>query len=300
MNQIEAMRIFVRVAEQASFTRAADSLGLRKTSVSHAVQTLENALGARLLHRTTRRVQLTQDGQAYYERARELLAEFEELETLFQRSAQALRGRLRVDMPSAMARKHVLPHLPAFLAAHPHLELELSSTDRYVDVVREGFDCVVRAGTLGDSRLVARRLGAYRVVNCASPRYLERHGVPHSLEDLAHHQLIHYVSTLGARSAGFEYPHGHEYRTQPMPGVLTVNSADAYEHACLAGLGIIQAPAPGVREYLQSGALVEILPQYRPEPMPVSIVYAHRRNLPRRVEAFMDWIATTMHPHLAD
>ena len=300
MNQVEAMRIFVRVAELASFTRAADSLGLRKTSVSHAVQTLENALGARLLHRTTRRVQLTQDGQAYYERARELLAEFEELQTLFQRSAQTLRGRLRVDMPSAMARKHVLPHLPAFLTAHPHLELELSSTDRYVDVVREGFDCVVRAGTLGDSRLVARRLGAYRVVNCASPGYLARHGVPQSLDDLAHHQLIHYVSTLGARSPGFEYPHGDTYRTLPMPGVLTVNSADAYEHACLAGLGIIQAPAPGVREYLESGVLVEILPQYRPEPLPVSIVYAHRRNLPRRVEAFMDWIAATMHPHLAD
>ena len=300
MNQLEAMRIFVRVAEQSSFTRAAESLGLRKTSVSHAVQTLESALGARLLHRTTRRVQLTQDGQAYYERARELLAEFEELETLFQRSAQALRGRLRIDMPSALARQHVLPQLPAFLAAHPHLDVELSSTDRYVDVVREGFDCVVRAGPLADSRLVARRLGAYRIVNCASPAYLARHGTPHALEDLAHHHLIHYVSTLGARSSGFEYPQGDEYRTLPMAGVLTVNRADAYEHACLAGLGIIQAPAAGVREYLQSGALVQILPQYPPAPMPVSIVYAHRRNLPRRVAAFMDWIALLMQPHLTE
>ncbi len=300
MNQLEAMRIFVRVAEQSSFTRAAESLGLRKTSVSHAVQTLESALGARLLHRTTRRVQLTQDGQAYYERARELLAEFEELETLFQRSAQALRGRLRIDMPSALARQHVLPQLPAFLAAHPHLDVELSSTDRYVDVVREGFDCVVRAGPLADSRLVARRLGAYRIVNCASPAYLARHGTPHALEDLAHHHLIHYVSTLGARSPGFEYPQGDAYRTLPMAGVLTVNSADAYEHACLAGLGIIQAPAAGVREYLQSGALVQILPQYPPAPMPVSIVYAHRRNLPRRVAAFMDWIALLMQPHLTE
>ena len=300
MNQLEAMRIFVRVAEQSSFTRAAESLGLRKTSVSHAVQTLESALGARLLHRTTRRVQLTQDGQAYYERARELLAEFEELETLFQRSAQALHGRLRIDMPSALARQHVLPQLPAFLAAHPHLDVELSSTDRYVDVVREGFDCVVRAGPLADSRLVARRLGAYRIVNCASPGYLARHGTPHALEDLAHHHLIHYVSTLGARSPGFEYPQGDAYRTLPMAGVLTVNSADAYEHACLAGLGIIQAPAAGVREYLQSGALVQILPQYPPAPMPVSIVYAHRRNLPRRVAAFMDWIALLMQPHLTE
>lgn len=157
---------------------------------------------------------------------------------------------------------------------------------------------MVRAGTLGDSRLVARPLGAYVVVNCASPAYLAQHGVPRSLEELAHHQLIHYASTLGARSAGFEYPEGEHYRTLPMPGVLTVNSADAYEHACLAGLGIIQAPAPGVREYLLSGRLVEILPQCRPEPMRVSIVYAHRRNLPRRVQAFMEWIAATLKPHL--
>lgn len=299
MNRLEATRVFVRVAEQASFTRAAETLGLRKTSVSHAVRALEDALGTRLLHRTTRRVRLTQDGAVYYERARELLTEFDELESLFQRSEQALRGRLRVDMPSAMARKHVLPHLPTFLASHPRIELELSSTDRYVDVVREGFDCVIRAGSLGDSRLVARPLGAYLVVNCASPGYLAQHGVPRSLEDLAHHQLIHYVSTLGARSPGFEYPDGERYRTLPMPGVLTVNSADAYEQACLAGLGIIQVPAPGVRESLSSGALVEILPQYRPEPMPVSIIYAHRQNLPRRVQVFMDWIAETMKPHLA-
>jgi len=298
MNRLEAMQIFVRVAEQASFTRAAESLGLRKTSVSNAVQALEAALGARLLHRTTRRVQMTQDGQVYYERCKELLADFEELDGMFQRSAQALRGRLRVDMPGAMARKHVLPRLPQFLAAHPQIELELSCTDRYVDVVREGFDCVVRAGTLGDSRLVARRLGAYPVVNCASPAYLKKYGAPTTLDDLASHQLIHYVSTLGARSPGFEYPDGDGYRNLPMQGVVTVNSADAYEHACLAGLGIIQSPTAGLREHLESGRLVEILPQYPPEPMPVSIIYAHRRSLPRRVQVFMDWITETMKPHL--
>lgn len=299
MNRLEAMQIFIRVAEQASFTHAAEGLGLGKTSVSNAVQALEKALGARLLHRTTRRVRLTQDGQVYYERCKELLAEFDELDGMFQRSEQALRGRLRVDMPGLVARRHVLPRLPQFLAAHPRIEMELSSTDRYVDVVREGFDCVVRAGTLGDSRLVARRLGAYAVVNCASPAYLNKHGTPNTLDDLADHLLIHYVGTLGARSPGFEYPDGDRYRSMPMRGVLTVNSADAYEHACLAGLGIIQAPASGIREYLDSGALIEILPQYPAEPMPLSIVYAHRRNLPRRVQAFMDWIAQTMKPHLA-
>jgi DNA-binding transcriptional LysR family regulator len=298
MNQIEAMRIFVRVAEQASFTRAAEGLGLRKTTLSGAVQALEGALGARLLHRTTRKVQMTQDGLAYYERCKELLAELEELDGMFQRNEQALRGRLRVDMPGAMARKHLLPRLPQFLAAHPLIELELSSTDRYVDVIREGFDCVVRAGTLGDSRLIARRLGVYPVINCASAAYLNKYGTPTTLDDLAGHHLIHYVSTLGARSPGFEYPDGGRYRSLPMQGAVTVNNADAYEHACLAGLGIIQNPAAGLREHLESGHLVQILPQYPPEPMPVSIVYAHRRNLPRRVQVFMDWVAETLKPHL--
>lgn len=299
MNRLEAMQIFVRVAEQASFTRAADSLGLPKASVSTAVQQLEGALGARLLHRTTRRVQLTQDGQAYYERCKDLLADFDELHTLFQREEQSLRGRLRVDMPGGMARKQVVPRLPQFLAAHPQIELELSSTDRFVDVVREGFDCVVRAGTLGDSSLIARPLGRFAVVNCASPAYLERHGTPRTLDDLARHRLIHYVSTLGARSPGFEAPDGNGgWRSIPMPGALTVNNADAYEHACLAGLGIIQAPEAGMRDLLERGALVEVLPQHRAEPMPVSIIYAHRRNLPRRVRVFMDWMAETMRPYL--
>lgn len=299
MNQVEVMQAFVRVAEQASFTRAAESLGLPKASVSTAVRQLESTLGVRLLHRTTRKVQLTQDGQTCYERCKDLLADFDELHSLFQRSEQSLRGRLRVDMPGGMARKHVLPRLPEFLAAHPQVELELSSTDRYVDVVREGFDCVVRAGILRDSSLIARPLGSYRVVSCASAAYLKKYGIPRTLEDLAGHQLIHYVSVLGAKSTGFEYPEGKSYRNLPMQGALTVNNADAYEHACLAGLGIIQSPAAGLRELLDSGRLVEILPQYPPEPMPVSIVYAHRRNLPRRVRAFMDWMAEIVGPHLA-
>jgi DNA-binding transcriptional LysR family regulator len=299
MNRLEAMQTFVRVAEQASFTRAAESLGLPKASVSTAVQQLEGALGTRLLHRTTRRVQLTQDGQAYYERCKDLLADFDELHTLFQRDEQSLRGRLRVDMPGGMARKHVLPRLPQFLAAHPQIELELSSTDRFVDLVREGFDCVVRAGNLGDSSLVARPLGRYAVANCASPAYLERHGTPRTLEDLGRHRLVHYVNTLGSKSLGFEAPDGRGgYRNIPMQGALTVNSAEAYEHACLAGLGIIQAPQAGVREHLEHGALVEVLPQYRAEPMQVSIVYAHRRHLPRRVRVFMDWMVETMRPYL--
>lgn len=296
MNTVEAMQVFVRVAEQASFTRAAESLGLLKATVSVAVQQLESSLGTRLLHRTTRKVQLTLDGQAYYERCKELLSELDNLQSMFQQSGQALRGRLRVDMPSGLARLYVVPRLPEFLQAHPQVEFELSTTDRLVDLVQEGFDCVLRAGVPRDPQLIARKLGDMAFVNCASPEYLRRRGTPQTLGDLSKHDLVHYVNTFGTTSLGFEYPDAGEYRHLPMSGPVVVNSSDAYNAACLAGLGLIQAPEIGVREHLARGGLVEVLPQYRPGPMPVSLLYAHRRNLPKRVRVFMEWIAEVLRP----
>ena len=203
--RLNAMQIFVRVAELASFSRAAEDLGVPKAAASTAVQKLEAHLGARLLHRTTRKVEVTQDGRAFYERAKDLLADMDELQAMFQHGQQALRGRLRVDMPTGTARNYIIPRLAEFLDAHPQLELELSSTDRRVDLIREGFDCVLRVGTLTDSSLVARPLGAFRIVTCASPAYLRRHGKPRRIGDLAKHKLIHYVTTFGARPDGFEY-----------------------------------------------------------------------------------------------
>jgi DNA-binding transcriptional LysR family regulator len=298
MNQLDAMQIFVRVAELASYTRAAESLGMPKASMSTAVQQLESEFGARLLHRTTRKVQMTQDGRAFYERCKDLLADMDELQTMFQQGPQALRGRLRVDMPSTLARTTVVPQLPQFLRQHPLLELELSSTDRKVDLVREGFDCVLRVGSAEDPNLIVRPLGAFPLLNCASPDYVRTHGMPSSPEDLAHHQLIHYVATLGGKSSGFEYHDGVAYRSVAMPGVITVNSAESYQAACLAGLGIIQAPATGVRPLIDEGLLVEVAPHLRAEPMPVSLLYAHRRNLSRRVQVFMSWVTEVMAPHV--
>jgi DNA-binding transcriptional LysR family regulator len=277
INRLDAMRIFVRVAELSSFTRAAETLGLPKASMSAAVQKLEKLVGARLLHRTTRRVQLTQDGRTFYERCKDLLADMDELQSMFQQSPQSLRGRLRVDMPSSAARDMVIPRLPEFLREHPHLELELSSTDRKVDLVREGFDCVLRVGAVQDPSVVARQLGRFRMINCASPAYLARYGVPRTLEDLAHHQLVHYVPTLGARSTGWEYFDGAKYRNLDMPGAITVNNVEAYEAACLAGLGLADFPS---------------------EPMPVALLYAHRRNLSQRLKAFMNWMAQILAPYL--
>lgn len=298
MNQLEAMQIFVRVAELASYTRAAESLGMPKASMSTAVQQLESEFGTQLLHRTTRKVQMTLDGRACYERCKDLLADMDELRSMFQQGPQELRGRLRVDMPTGIARSTVIPRLSEFLAAHPRLEIELSCTDRKVDLVREGFDCVMRVGSVDDVSLIARPLGMFAVTNCASPEYVRTHGMPRTVEDLAHHRLIHYVGTFGAKSMGFEYHDGVAYRTVDMPGAITVNSAEAYQETCVAGLGIIQAPGPGMRMLIEQGLLVEVAPELRAEPMPVWLLYAQRRNLSRRVQVFMTWIADLLKPHL--
>jgi len=298
MDFAQSLRAFQRVVELGGFTRAADSLGLPKASVSTAIQQLEARVGTQLLHRTTRRVQPTADGRVFYQRSRDVLADMEELHSMFQTEAQQLRGRLRVDMGSGMARMFVLPQLAAFLAEHPQLEIELSATDRLVDVVREGFDCVLRGGTPQDSSLVARTLGAMRIVNCASPAYLARHGVPRTLQDLDAHALVHYVSTLGQRPAGFEYHDGEKYALRPMGGAVTVNNVEAYHAAALAGLGIIQVPLLSVRQALADGQLVEVVPALVAEPMPLTLLYAQRRHLPRRVRVFMDWLAALLAPHL--
>ena len=302
MNQLDAMQVFAKVAELGSFTQAADTMGLPKASASAAVQQLESLLGTRLLHRTTRKVQMTQDGQVFYERCKDVLADVEEMQTLFRSDPASLRGRLRVDMPLAVARDVVLPSLPVFLQAHPELEIELSSTDRRVDPVREGFDCVVRVGVLSDSSLIARPVGEYRLINVASPAYLAHYGTPATLGDLANHRLVHYVPTLGARSAGFEYTDpANPARTVsvPMSGALTVNNSDAYLGACLSGLGIIQSPEAALLPYIRTGQLVEILSAYRPAPMPVSLIYPNRRHLPRRVQVFMKWIEQLMQARLS-
>lgn len=290
MDKIHAMQLFIRVAELESFSRAAETLSLPKGSVSRQIQALENMLGTQLLHRTTRRVSLTQDGMVYYERAKDLLTNLDELDGLFQHEPSSISGRLRVDMPVGIARNLIIPRLPAFLQQYPGIEVELSSSDRLVDVIREGFDCVVRVGTLKDSGLIARPLGRLSVINCASPAYLERFGYPDTLDDLASHAVVHYASTLGTRPQGFEYFNGTSVQWVKTGGVLTVNSTETYHAACIAGLGIIQVPRVGVRDALRTKKLIEILPQYRAEPMPVSLIYPHRRNLSRRVHLFMEWL----------
>lgn len=299
MTSHDPLRIFTRVAELGSFTQAALGLGMTKTNASHAVRQLELRLGTRLLQRTTRRVQLTQDGQLFYERCKDVLDDLEELHGLFQHDgSQPLRGRVRLDMTTITARSLVIPRLPELLAEHPGLELEISATERRVDLVREGFDCVLRAGPLADNALVARPLGRMTMVNCASPDYLARQGTPRTLADLSRHRLVHYVPTLGGKSAGFECVENGEDRRIAMAGAITVNNAESYAAACMAGLGLIQAPLMGLREHLSSGRMVQVLPEHRARAMPLSLIYPHRRQLPRRVRVVMDWLAAVLAPQL--
>lgn len=297
---LQELRVFTRVAELGSFTRAAEQLGLAKGRVSAAVQHLETQVGARLLHRTTRQVRLTADGEQFLERCKELLADAEHLQAMFVPAAAGLRGRVRIDLPNTFARDVVIPRLPQLLADHPLLEIGISTTDQRVDVVREGFDCVLRVGTLADSELVARPLGLLRQSNVASPAYLRAHGTPKSLADLAQHRIVHYAARLGTQGAGWEYEEGGKVRVLPMRSTLVVNSTDAYQAACLAGLGFIQAPVRGTRRLVEAGLLVEVLPDHVAPPMPVSLLYPHRRHVPPRVQAVLQWLAEVVVVDLAE
>jgi DNA-binding transcriptional LysR family regulator len=295
--QLDSLRMFAKVAELASFTRAADHLGLSKARVSEAVQKLEAEVGSRLLQRSTRAVRLTSDGEQFLAAARELLTGADELFGMFQ-TPSTLRGRVRLDLPQSLARSLFIPRLPELLAAHPQLEILLSTTDRRVDVIREGFDCVLRAGKVTEPGLVARRLGELAMMSCASPGYLKRYGTPRSLDDLDHHRVVHYSARFGADTPSFEYLDGSVYRERPMHSALTVNSTDSYLAACIAGLGIIQAPRLGLLRSVAAGDIVEVLPKFTCEPLPVSLVHAHGRSVPKNVRAVMSWIAQLIGPHL--
>ncbi|KAF6627085.1 LysR family transcriptional regulator [Pantoea agglomerans] len=298
MDKIQAMQVFVRVAEMGSFTRAAESLGVPKGSVSRQIQALENQMATRLLHRTTRRVQLTQDGLVYYDRCLDLLSMIDDMDSLFQHEPASLSGKLRIDMSVAMATSFILPRLPEFLQHYPGVEIELSSSDRQVDVIREGFDCVIRVGELKDSGLIARKIGTHTLINCASPGYLSRFGMPIRLEELSQHAMVHYSQQLGQASPGFEYFDGRQCHYVHTGGVVTVNSTETYRAACLAGLGIIQVPAAGIQTLLERGELVEVLHRFPARPMPIHLLYPHRRNVARRVRVFMEWLSQVLQEYV--
>ena len=290
MDRFEAMQRFLLVAQYGSFTRAAEALDLPKSSISSAVQFLERKLGTRLFHRSTRRVTLTNDGEAYLIQSRAILMELDAVESQFQQQGDAISGVIKVDMPSRFASTVVLPHLSDWLDNYPNVQIKISSADDTADLVKEGIDCVVRVGDLNDSVLIARPLAMYQPFNCVSPEYLEKFGEPKTLASLQDHWLIDYSPKMGNSQAMFEYVEKGKTQQLAMPSVLAVNGTDAYLSACLSGLGIAQIPALGIRAHLEAGRLVRILPKYEAAAMPVSLLYLSRRQVPRRLSLFMDWL----------
>lgn len=293
MDHLAALRVFIRVAESGSFSRAAEALNLPRASVTTAVQAVETRAGTRLLSRTTRRVALTPDGTAYLERCRRLLDDVDDMDALFRQGADQIKGRLKVSLPERLANHTLIPALPAFLARYPGVQVELAVTDRFVDLVGEGVDCVIRAGELRDSRLIGRRLGTMVQGSFASPAYLSAHGTPIEPADLPGHRLIGYVGPQGA-DFSWEYMEAGRPRQIVVPARLAVDNAEAQVAAAMAGLGLIQVPVYGIRPQVKDGRLAEVLAGYRPPPLPMTVLYPHRRHRSPKVTAFIDWVESVL------
>lgn len=300
MDRIERLRIFARVVECQSFSRAAETLRIPRSTVSTAVKELEDTVGARLLNRTTRSVLLTHDGTAFYERAVQLVGDVEEVEGLFRTSSARLSGKLKINVPGRIGRLIVAPALPDFLARYPGIALEVGITDRIVDLQHEGIDCVIRVGDLADSNLIARRIGDIDIINCASKAYLKVHGIPRRVSDLRRHRTVVYVPPSGGKPEPWDYVGRNGPLTIAVPHAVAVDNAEMQIACALAGLGLIQVPAYDVRAHIANGELVEILPRHRPAPMPVHIVYPHRRHLSGRLQAFKDWVSVLLRQHVIE
>ena len=293
MDHIRAMELFVRVVETGSFTAAAAALRLSRTRATMEIQQLERHLGVRLLQRTTRRVSPTGDGTVYYEEVRRLLRELRDLEAGLAGAAASARGRLRVDVAAVAGREVIAPALPRFLERHPEIVVELGSTDRPVDLVAEGVDCVVRGGDVHDETLVGRRLAELPVVTCAAPAYLERRGNPRSPQQLEGHVFVSFFSARTGRVFEVDWtpPGGGERIALRPPHVAAANDAGTFLSLVSAGLGIAQTPlSPGVRDRIRRRELRVLFPGWRPEPLPIHVLYPQTRVLPARVRAWVDWL----------
>lgn len=303
MDRLKAMQTFVRIVEASSFSKAAETLSLPRASVTATMQNLEAYLGTRLLHRTTRRIALTVDGEAYFEECLRILGAIDEAENAFRgQAAQEPGGKLRLDLPGALGRNVVLPRIGQFIALYPKIELVLSTGDRLIDLTREGVDCALRVGALQDSSLVGRQLGLMHFVTCAAPSYLDVHGSPRSIEDLDRHSTVVHLSGRTGRALDLDFVVDGRVVTARMKGPVAVDDADAYVTCGLQGLGLIQAARYQLAAHLASGALVEVLPQWRPAAMPVSLLYPHGRSSAPKVRAFITWLADLFgqHPDFGD
>jgi DNA-binding transcriptional LysR family regulator len=291
MDHLALYRTFLRVAEVRSFTAAALALSLPRSTVSDAVRSLEAKLGVPLFHRTTRRVALTPEGEALRLRCGALLDDLDEMEAFFRGEGVQTRGQIRVEAPTRIARRVVLPALPAFLALHPAITVTLVANDRMADLIEGRVDMAIRVGAAAAvPGLVVRALGHLDVLNVASPGYIARYGVPQQPCDLDRHVAVRYAPTRGGRAEPWEWRAGRRLMTREVPSQLTVDSAEALIAAGTAGIGLIQAPAFDVEDAIADGRLVEVMRGHRPEALPMSLIHQDRSPLPRRLDVLMQWL----------
>ncbi|SFJ15244.1 DNA-binding transcriptional regulator, LysR family [Aquamicrobium aerolatum DSM 21857] len=286
MNKFMAISVFVRVAEHGGFTAAAETLDLSVSAVTKTISRLEDELGVQLFNRTTRRINITDYGQKFYERCIRILAELEDAEAALQTGIAAPKGRIRVVLPFSFGRVTVIPQLPRFLEAHPEIEVDVHFSDAAVDMIAEGFDIAVRTGEISDSRLNTRVLTRGSQVTVASPAYLERHGWPQTPDDLSHHNCI--VGRFGPEWS-FLHPDKRRFVVR-VSGNCTINSGDALREAAVSGLGIVQGTWWLMRKDLEQGSVVSLLDDWADQGMSVSILYSANRHVPQKVRAFLDFL----------
>jgi LysR family transcriptional regulator for bpeEF and oprC len=297
MDKLQAMALFVRVVETGGIARAADSLQIPKATATTLLQKLEASLGSKLLNRTTRRVNVTPDGAAYYTRAVAILAEVKEAEEALSQRSAAPHGRVRVDAPTLVARAVIVPALPRFFARYPDIELALACNERHFDLVAEGIDCALWIGEVDDPALVARRVGFLYFATCAAPSYIAVHGSPLHPRELARHRCINHFSPGTGATVEWVFSKGGERVAAVFPGNLALEDENSYVSAAEAGLGIAQMPAFVVKDAMEHSALDLILPDWLPEPSPLYVVYPQSRHLSRRVRVFVDWLAALIGDH---
>nr|WP_145547054.1 LysR family transcriptional regulator [Variovorax boronicumulans] len=299
MDRFDAMQAFARVVEAGSFTKAADTLHISKTSITQLVQQLEARLRVKLLNRTTRRVHLTADGAAYYARVLRILADVEDAETGLSSAAAMPRGRLRVDVPSPLARMLLVPALPDFHARYPEIQLDMGVSDRRVDLIGENVDCVLRGGHIANPSLVARHVADLQLGVYAAPAYLALAGRPdhpRMLED-THHRIVGFLWARAGKTFPYAMRRGDEQVHVQGRYAFAVDDGNAYLAAGLAGLGVLWLPDYMARPHRESGALVPLLQDWQLAPMPLYLAYAPNRHVGARLRAFIDWVVPLLAEH---
>lgn len=296
MDRFDAMQAFARVVETGSFTKAAATLHMSKTTVTQLVQQLEARLRVRLLNRTTRKVNVTADGAAYYERVVRLLADMDDAETSLSSASLAPRGRLRVDVPSPLARMLLIPALPGFFSRYPEIQLTVGASDRIVDIIGENVDCVVRGGEITDQSLVARHVGDLQLGVYAAPGYLARFGTPAHPRELeeGQHKTVGFLWSRTGKALPYAMQRGEEHMQAHGRPQLTVDDGNAYLAAGLAGLGVLWLPQYMAKPHLASGELLALFEDWQLSPMPMYLAFPPNRHVSAKLRVFIDWITELM------